>query len=105
MQTLPTVPPMRPHTEMPAEADAMQQRRELAIKRIKEKNDFKVHLLVYLAVNTMLLVIWVFTGAGFFWPIFVMGFWGIGVVMHGYTAYCVNTITEEQIEREMRQVP
>jgi uncharacterized ion transporter superfamily protein YfcC len=104
MQTLPTMPTMSPHTEMPTEADAMQ-RRELAIKRIKEKNDFKAHLVVYLAVNTMILVIWAFTGVGFFWPIFVLGFWGIGLVMHGYTAYRVNALTEEQIQREMKRLP
>jgi hypothetical protein len=50
-------------------------RRDLAIKRIKAKNGFKIHLVVYLAVNAMLVVIWAFTAAGkaypqgFFWPI------------------------------------
>ena len=82
-----------------------EQRRELAIKRIKEKNGFKVHLVVYLVVNATLLVVWAFTGAGFFWPIFVIAFWGIGLVMNGYAAYHGDVITEEQIEREMRNLP
>jgi uncharacterized ion transporter superfamily protein YfcC len=80
-------------------------KRDLAIKRLKEKNDFKVHVLVYLAVNTMLVVVWAFTGAGYFWPIFVMGFWGIGVVINGYTAYRGNQFSEAQIEREMTKLP
>ncbi len=83
----------------------VEQRREQAIKRIKEKNDFKIHLVVYLTVNAMLVVIWAFTGAHFFWPIFVMAFWGIGVVINGYTAYRGNRYTEDQIEREMKNLP
>jgi uncharacterized ion transporter superfamily protein YfcC len=91
--------------QRPELAPSFDQRRDLAIRRLKEKNDFKVHLVVYLAVNIMLVVIWAFTGAGYFWPIFVMGFWGIGLVMHGYTAYRGNVITEEQIEHEMKRLP
>jgi uncharacterized ion transporter superfamily protein YfcC len=80
-------------------------RRELAIKRIKEKADFKTHLIVYVLVNAMLVTIWAMTSHGFFWPAFVMGFWGIGLVMNGYAAYHGNRITEEKIEREMRNLP
>ena len=50
-------------------------------------------------------MIWAITGAGYFWPIYVMLAWGTGVVIHGYTAYRGNTITEEQIEREMKSLP
>ena len=91
--------------------DDMTARRELAIKRIKAKNDFKIHLVVYLAVNAMLVAIWAFTNAGqpfpigFFWPIFPMVGWGIGVVINGYVVYRGNVYTEEQIQREMRNLP
>lgn len=81
------------------------EQRELAIKRIKEKNDFRIHLFVYLVVNTMLLLVWAFTGAGFFWPVFVIAFWGMGLVIHGYTTYRGNDITEDQIQREIRKLP
>lgn len=91
--------------------DFMTVRREQAIKRIKAKNDFKIHLLVYLTVNTMLVVLWAFTNAGqtfplgFFWPIFPIAGWGIGVVINGYVAYWGNVYTEEQIQREMQKLP
>jgi hypothetical protein len=85
--------------------DSMTERREQAIKRIKAKNAFKIHLVVYLAVNAMLVVIWAFTSAGFFWPIFPIVGWGIGVVIHGYIAYQGNVYTEEQIQREMGKLP
>ena len=82
-------------------------RRALAIRRIKAKNEFKIHLVVYLCVNATLIVIWAFTSlwTSFFWPIIPLAAWGIGLVMHGYTAYRQNVYTEEQINREMRQLP
>jgi hypothetical protein len=82
-----------------------EQLREQAIKRIKEKNEFQIHVAVYLAVNIMLVGIWWFTGAGFFWPIFPIVGWGVGVAVNGYTVYRGNIYTEEQIQREMRNLP
>lgn len=86
-------------------------RRTLAINRIKAKNEFKIHLVVYLCFNGMLTLIWAFTSlgssflAGFFWPIIPMAGWGIGLVIHGYTAYRPNVYTEDQIQREMKRLP
>ena len=34
---------------------------------------------VYLAVNLMLIVIWAATGAGYFWPIWPLLGWGVGL--------------------------
>ena len=82
-----------------------EQLREQAIKRIKDKNDFKIHLVVYLAVNTMLVGIWWFTGAAVFRPIIPILGWGVAVVLNGYTVYRGNIYTEEQIQREMRNLP
>lgn len=91
--------------QMPELATTDEQRRALAIRRIKERNGFKVHVMLYLAVNATLVAVWAFTGAHFFWPIFVMAFWGIAVMLNGYAVYRGNVITEEQIEREMRRLP
>ena len=77
--------------------------REMAIRRIKAKNDFKIHLVVYLAVNALLVAIWLSSG-GFFWPIFVIGGWGIGVAVNWYVAYHGTTISEDQIQREMKHL-
>ena len=35
---------------------------------------------VYLAVNLMLIVIWAATGAGYFWPVWPLLGWGVGLV-------------------------
>ena len=80
-------------------------RREQAIKRLKAKSEFKVHLVVYLTVNAMVVLVWALTSSGYFWPIWPIAGWGIGVVMHGYTVYWGSVFTEEQIEREMKSLP
>ena len=98
-------------TEAGARDSTTEQRRELAIKRLKAKSDFKKHLLAYAAVNTMLIVIWAFTNAGqpwprsIFWPIFLIVGWGVGLVIHGYVTYRGNVYTEEKIQREMTKLP
>jgi uncharacterized ion transporter superfamily protein YfcC len=85
---------------MEAGADNEQELREQAIQRLKKKRDFKAHVLMYVAVNTFLVVIWAVTSAGFFWPIFPILGWGIGVVANAWDVYGRKPISEEEIRRE-----
>ena len=78
-------------------------RREAAIRRLGAKREFRLHLAVYLVVNTMLIVIWAATGAGYFWPIWPIAGWAIGLVAHAYTVYYQRPVTEDDIQAEMRR--
>ena len=76
--------------------------RDRAVTQLKKRRDFRGHLLVYLLVNTFLVVIWAVTdGHGFFWPVFPIVGWGIGVVMNAWDVYWRPRITEQDIQREM----
>jgi hypothetical protein len=75
--------------------------RNRAIQRLRKKHDFHAHLLVYALVNSFLVIIWALTGADFFWPIFPMVGWGIGVVMNAWDVYRSEEPTEDRIRREM----
>jgi hypothetical protein len=86
-------------------------RRELAIKRIKARDDFKIHAVTYVTINAMLAMIW-FVGAvmlggpfTFFWPILSIAIWGGGLIIHGYTVYQGDAYTEEQVQHEMKAMP
>ena len=74
--------------------------REQALSSLKKKRDFRSHVFIYVAVNTVLVVIWAITSAGFFWPIFPILGWGIGVAANAWDVYGRKPITEEEIARE-----
>ncbi len=76
--------------------------REEAIKRLKARREFTTHVVTYVVVNAFLVGVWFVTGAGYFWPIWVLGGWGIGLVLHAWTTFAQRPITEAEIEREMR---
>jgi len=78
--------------------------RDKAVQQLKKRRDFRGHLLVYVLVNGFLVVIWAITSDhGFFWPVFPMGAWGIGLVMNAWDVYWRRDITEEDIRREIRR--
>ncbi len=75
--------------------------RAVAITRLTNKRDFRMHLGSYVIVNLMLVGIWATTGQNHFWPIWVILFWGVGLAFHGWWAYLAKPFTEDEIEREM----
>ena len=75
--------------------------RQRAVRRLKKKHDFHVHLVVYLMVNAMIVSVWAMTTHDFFWPIFILVGWGVGVVANAWDAYGGDEPTEDQISREM----
>ena len=87
------------------DADREQVLRDQAVRQLKKQRDFRSHLLVYILVNTFLVVIWLLTDpGGFFWPMFPIAGWGIGVIMNAWDVYGRQEITEEVIHREMEHL-
>ena len=78
--------------------------REQALERLKKKQDFRGHLLVFALVNALVWTIWALTGSGFPWPLFVTGGWGIGVVMNAWDVYWRKPITEDEVAREVERL-
>jgi uncharacterized ion transporter superfamily protein YfcC len=90
-----------PHFETTTEA----QLRERAVKRLKKRRDFGAHVLVYVLFNSFIVVIWAVTShGGFFWPVFPMVGWGIGVVMNGWDVWHSDDFSEDQITREVERL-
>ena len=52
-----------------------------------------------------MVLIWFMTGGnGFFWPVFPMAFWGIGVAMNAWDVYRAADFSEAEIRNEMRKL-
>ena len=76
--------------------------RELAIQRLKMKQDFKGILAGGLFAVVVTVVIWAIGGGGYFWPVWVMLGAAIAIVAQGWKAYGPsNRITEDDVQREM----
>lgn len=77
--------------------------RTAALKRIKKKRDFGAHVLAYVLVNALLIGIWAMSSDGFFWPIFPIMGWGIGIAFNAWDVYRGDP-TEAEIAREMERI-
>lgn len=89
---------------MSSEMPEIVELRERALIRLKKKHDFHIHLAIYLVVNAFLVVVWAMTTAAFFWPIFPIVGWGIGVMANAWDAYGGDAPSERQINREMEKL-
>ena len=83
--------------------------RQFAVGRLRKRREFNQHLAVFLVVNVVLSLIWLFTTpGGFYWPMFPLFIWGIGIVFHALDAFSSVfspvSPSDEQIEREIARL-
>lgn len=80
-----------------------------AKKKVEAKIGFFIHLVVYIGVNALLVVINFATldkVTPYYWFIWPLLGWGIGVVFHGIMAFFLageTSLTERMIEKEMKK--
>jgi hypothetical protein len=87
-------------------------------KRLKERQEFTIHLIAYLGVNLFLWFLWfviprlmiglglggeALAAAGFPWPLLAMGGWGVGLLIHAVDVYQKSGASEARREREIQR--
>ena len=77
--------------------------RKAAIERLEARRDFKTHAAAYVIVNIGLVIIWALSGAGYFWPIWTILGWGVGLAFHAWSVFQQEPITEDAIRAEMKR--
>lgn len=78
--------------------------REAAVANLKKRRDFYGHAITFVAFNAVLIGVWWMTGHGiFFWPIFPLVFWGIGLLFHARDTFA-PIASEERIWAEMQRI-
>jgi fatty acid desaturase len=75
--------------------------REQARKRVERKHKFRGDVVAYVIVNLFLIGIWAVTGAGYFWPGWVLAGWGVLLLLDAWNLYFRRPITEDEIDEEM----
>src|SRR5262245_43941829 len=77
--------------------------RQQARQRVQERRDFATHVVAFVVVNTFVIVAWAVTGAGYFWPMWLLACWGVGLVLHAWNVFARRTVTEADIDAELRR--
>ncbi len=75
--------------------------REWARKRIERKRKLRGDLVAYVVINSFLVVAWAITGAGDFWPGWVLGGWGILLLLDLLSFYYHKPLTEADVDQEL----
>jgi hypothetical protein len=77
--------------------------RSEALRRIHARRNLAISALWFVLINAMLVFFWVRNGGGFFWPLFPIVFWGLGLFWQAFDAFGRGA-TEERIQAEMRKL-
>jgi adenylate cyclase len=85
----------------PAPPLALPADHQAAIERIQAKRAFAIHARVYVAVNLLLIVVWALTSRRYFWPIWPILGWGVGLGANYWRAFLHKPISDDEIRREM----
>ena len=91
--------------ERKVDARSQEDLRQVALEQLRKKRGLQAHSIAYITVNALLVGIWLVTNpGGFFWPIFPIFAWGIGLAFNAWDVYSPERWTEDQIQREMQRL-
>lgn len=74
-----------------------------AKKRVEKKRKYRADVVAYVVINAFLIVVWAITGRGYFWPGWVLGVWGVFLLLSAWDLFFRREVTDEDVERELRR--
>ena len=77
-----------------------QQKDQMLWNAAKKRAGFKWSLLSYIVINAFLTVCWALGDRGYFWPMWCMIGWGIGMIFQYFDAYHRRGIFSAEKEYE-----
>lgn len=75
-----------------------------AARRVKNRVEFRQHLTSYLVVNGFLVALWAITSRGYFWPIWPILGWGVGLTFHALSLGWEDRPTPAQVAEEAQRL-
>ena len=78
---------------------------EEAKQRVKRKKDFYGHLIVWAAINIILVIIWALGDRGYPWFLWPLCIWGVFVLVHGLRTFVFERKSDiNAIEKEAERI-
>jgi hypothetical protein len=77
---------------------------ERRVRATMRRRALLVHVAVYLTTNVFLFVVWLLTGAGHPWFLYVLFGWAIGLAAHAAAALWVTDRDDLVLEQEERRL-
>jgi len=74
-----------------------------ARQRLDQRRVLQGPLVAYVGVNAFLVLVWAFTGAGYFWPAWIMAAWGVAMVL-GLWDRLRGPIRRADVDAELRRI-
>jgi hypothetical protein len=70
--------------------------------QIQRWRDFLSNCVAYAVFNAAFIVTWATTGRGFFWPMFPLIGWAIGLSLQHFSVVLLGQITDADVRRKLR---
>jgi len=77
--------------------------RAAARKRVEKRRGLQGGMVAYVVINAFLVAAWALTGAGYFWPAWIMAGWGVGMLL-GLWDYLRGPVTDADVDTELRRM-
>jgi hypothetical protein len=77
--------------------------RERARIRVERRHKLRADFVAYVVINLALVAAWAVTGLGYFWPGWVLGLWGVFLLLDAWNVYYRHPITEAEIDEELQR--
>jgi hypothetical protein len=71
---------------------------------LEKRRHFRAEIISAIGVDLLMVVIWAATGAGYFWPGWVIGASALGLAATGYHVYGRQPISQADIDREIARL-
>ena len=85
--------------------DSEHELRTQAVHRLKSRHAFWRTAFTFLVVAGLLVVVWLLSGMGYFWPIWPFVGMGIGAIFIGINTYSHSgAITDAQVDAEVAKM-
>jgi len=74
-----------------------------AALQIQRWRDFGSQVLAYVIGSIVFIIIWAVQGRGFFWPIYPLLVWGLGLSVQHFTVVIRGQITDEDVQSKLNR--